>query len=483
MIQRIKYTAAALVASLALLEGNAQTLRSSYFLDGSVHRHELNPAFMGERNYVSFPVLGGLNLGVQGNMGLSNFIYRLNDPASSYELTSFMSPTVSSSEFLGGLKDNNSIDLNLSMPVFSFGFHKWGGFNTFGVNLRVNSSVNLPYDLFAFMKNMQQDGTTHYNLKNLGVRANAYAEIAFGHSREIMENLTVGAKLKVLLGAGNVDAYVNNADITLADDRWSMSLDAQGDLSVKGMALKTDPADAQGRREVTGVEMDGFSPIAGTGFGIDLGAVYDMNEFVEGLTVSASLLDLGFISWKETHRIANDGSTPFVFDGFTDIVVNDGDADNSLDNQFDRLSDDLEGMVKFSDGGMASKRTTALNAVLNIGAEYELPWYRNLTFGFLMTSRFNKPYTWTEGRFYANVAPLGWLDLSVNYAASRFGSSMGCMLNFHPKGFNFFIGSDNIPFKVNPQFIPLHNMNANVCLGINFTFGKKHCFGGKQEQS
>ena len=449
MIQRIKYTAAALVASLALLEGNAQTLRSSYFLDGSVHRHELNPAFMGERNYVSFPVLGGLNLGVQGNMGLSNFIYRLNDPASSYELTSFMSPTVSSSEFLGGLKDNNSIDLNLSMPVFSFGFHKWGGFNTFGVNLRVNSSVNLPYDLFAFMKNMQQDGTTHYNLKNLGVRANAYAEIAFGHSREIMENLTVGAKLKVLLGAGNVDAYVNNADITLADDRWSMSLDAQGDLSVKGMALKTDPADAQGRREVTGVEMDGFSPIAGTGFGIDLGAVYDMDEFVEGLTVSASLLDLGFISWKETHRIANDGSTPFVFDGFTDIVVNDGDADNSLDNQFDRLSDDLEGMVKFYD----------------------------------VTSRFNKPYTWTEGRFYASVAPLGWLDLSVNYAASRFGSSMGCMLNFHPKGFNFFIGSDNIPFKVNPQFIPLHNMNANVCLGINFTFGKKHCFGGKQEQS
>ena len=67
-----------------------------------------------------------------------------------------MSPTVSSSEFLGGLKDNNSIDLNLSMPVFSFGFHKWGGFNTFGVNLRVNSSGHLPFDLFAFMKYVQE---------------------------------------------------------------------------------------------------------------------------------------------------------------------------------------------------------------------------------------------------------------------------------------------------------------------------------------
>ena len=32
-----------------------QNSRSTYFLEGSTYRHELNPAFMGERGFVSFP--------------------------------------------------------------------------------------------------------------------------------------------------------------------------------------------------------------------------------------------------------------------------------------------------------------------------------------------------------------------------------------------------------------------------------------------
>ena len=42
---------------------NAQTLRSAYFLEGMTYRHELNPAFMGERGYVSIPALGNLQFG------------------------------------------------------------------------------------------------------------------------------------------------------------------------------------------------------------------------------------------------------------------------------------------------------------------------------------------------------------------------------------------------------------------------------------
>jgi len=41
----------------------AQTLSSSYFLEGATFRHQLNPAFMGERNYISIPLLGNINVG------------------------------------------------------------------------------------------------------------------------------------------------------------------------------------------------------------------------------------------------------------------------------------------------------------------------------------------------------------------------------------------------------------------------------------
>lgn len=47
-----------------------------------------------------------------------------------------------------------------------------------------------------------------------------------------------------------------------------------------------------------------------------------------------------------------------------------------------------------------------------------------------------------------------WFDATVNYGASTYGSSFGWMINFHPKGFNFFIGSDHQFFSVTPQFVP-----------------------------
>jgi hypothetical protein len=72
----------------------------------------------------------------------------------------------------------------------------------------------------------------------------------------------------------------------------------------------------------------------------------------------------------------------------------------------------------------------------------------------------------------ANVRPLKWLDASVNYSYSTFGSNLGWMLNFHPKGFTFFVGSDRMITNVTPQYIPTNNFNTNICFGFNITFGR-----------
>lgn len=472
MKRTIKYILAACLA-VSSLNVFAQGLRSAYFLDGFVYRHEMNPAFMGERNYVAIPILGQINIGAQSNVGLSNFIFKYNDP--SYSATTFMHPSVDSKQFLGSLHKQNTINMNLSMPIISFGFHKWGGFNTFGLNLRVNENNNLPYDLFAFLKNGQTTSeVTEYHLKDMTVRANAYVEMALGHSREIDDKLTVGGKLKFLFGGANANVYLSKADITLSDKEWMIQMEGEGDLSLKGATLGTKATDVNGetRHKIDDFDVNGPG-LGGFGMAVDLGATYKMDDFVEGLTLSAAVLDLGFISWNHTVGGINDGKVPFKFEGFNNIQVKDDgidDGSKSLDDQLDDLSDDLEKMVQFYDKG-TYKRTTALNATLNIGGEYILPYYKNLSFGFLSSTHFNKPFTWTEGRFYANVAPIKWFDASVNYGISTYGSSFGWVLNFHPKGFNFFIGSDHMIFKVNPQFIPINNLNANVSLGFNVTFG------------
>ena len=58
-----------LAASLAAVGCNAmaQGLNSGYFVEEYKFRHNMNPAFGNEQNYVSLPALGNINVRTQGN--------------------------------------------------------------------------------------------------------------------------------------------------------------------------------------------------------------------------------------------------------------------------------------------------------------------------------------------------------------------------------------------------------------------------------
>ena len=150
-------------------------------------------------------------------------------------------------------------------------------------------------------------------------------------------------------------------------------------------------------------------------------------------------------------------------------------SDNSdLARHFDDLSDQVQELFNFrEDASGKTKNTTSLAAKLAIGAEYKVPVYEKLSFGFLFTHSFQKHHSWSEGRFSANLTPVSWFDAAVSAAFSTYGTSMGWLVNFHPKGFNLFLGSDFMIFKVTPQFIPLHNNNAHISLAISFPFVNK----------
>ncbi|WP_353330119.1 DUF5723 family protein [Bacteroides sedimenti] len=443
---------------------SAQTLRSSYFLEGSTYRHQLNPAFMGERNYISIPALGNINLGTTSNVGLSDFVYKYNDPTGKYDLTTFMSSSVDRTEFLGKLKTNNQINTNIGLTLFSTGFYGLGGFNTIDVGVKSNTSFNLPYELFNFMKTgMDQEV---YHIKDFSANSNNYLEIALGHAHKVNDNLTIGAKLKLLLGAANVDAKIDQMDIALTGDKWEIMANGTLNTAVAKGYYKTK-TDNPG--QISGFDYD--SPgVAGLGGAVDLGITYQLGDH---LTLSAAALDLGYISWSKNLKGATRNNEPFIFDGFSNIAIEPAEGDpNSVDKQFDNIKDDLEDMTRFYDEG-TSRRSTKLTSTVNLGAEYKFPFYDRLSLGLLATTHINKPYTWNEATVAASISPLKWFDATVNYSYSDFGPNLGWMVNFHPKGFTFFMGSDRMITEVTPQYIPVGNMNANLCLGFNITFGRK----------
>lgn len=447
----------------------AQTINSAYFTEYYKFRHMLNPAFGNEQNYVSIPALGNISVNTHGNFGYQDVI--MSNPMypslSSKKMTTFMNPYISAEDALSGFSTgNNRITGDVSLTILSAGFKAFGGYNTIEINSRTTTGVSLPYELFEFAKNT---GNHSYDIGDINAHAQSFAEIAFGHSRQINDKLRLGAKLKVLVGLGRADVKMRNmkADLT-AEDKWTITGEATADVSMKGFSYVSEEKEynieGSGTYErVNDVDLDGVG-VGGFGMAIDLGGVYEINE---DWTVSASVLDLGFISWTND-MLAENRSKSFVFNGFHDVSVT-SDRGEEIDTKVDRYGDQLADFANLTDMGDKGGRSTGIGATINVGVEYTLPVYRKVSFGALCTSRINGAYSWTEGRLSANYAPLNWLDGGVSFAVNSFTTSMGWVLNLHPKGYNFFIGMDHILGKTSKEMIPLSS-NASLTVGMNITW-------------
>ncbi len=455
----------AFALTLGSTQSSAQELRSSYFMKTSTNRHQMNPALLTDP-YVG-ALFSNINIGAQGNVGLKNFVYKLEGNPK-YDLTTFMNPEISAGEFLGDLSDKNRANIHVNMNIFSTAFRAFGGVNLVELNLRSNTHVNLPYELFEFMKTAGEK--EEYDLEKLGIRSQNYAELALGHSRKINDKLSVGAKMKFLFGLAMAEMKTDHMKLTMNEDRWIIDADTKLDAAIMKTELEFEDEDknsADGRRRISGLD-DFKGGLAGFGLGFDFGATYQLNE---DLLLSAALTDLGFISWSGVQKASSAGR--YEFDGFDEFYAGGDkgeDDENMIGNQFEAIGDDLEDMFSVYSDGEGSK-TTALAATINLGAEYTMPFYRNLSAGFLYTSRLAGAYSFHQGMLAVNCRPLKWIEASLNTSFTSTGCGFGGMLSFYTKGFNFFIASDHFLGKVSKEFIPLNSFNANVAFGINFPLG------------
>lgn len=466
-----KYSKHILTAAMLMIgsAAMAQNLNSAYFTDNYAFRHDMNPAYGNDQGYFSIPVLGNVNVNVQGNFGYEDVI--MHNPRygvdSDKKMTTFMNPYISDSKALDGFASgNNRVVGNVNLTILSAGFKGFGGYNTIEINSKSSFGMSLPYELFAFARNI---GNNTYNIGDIGINAQSYAELALGHSHKINDKLRIGAKLKFLFGLGRADFKFKDVKADLSGtDKWTVSGDALTEVSVLGFSYKTKTEEYKDEtkgtyEKVDDIEVDGYG-LSGFGMAVDLGAIYKIND---DWTVSASVLDLGFINWKNNIRAVN-RSKSFEFNGFHDTSVK-SEGGNTIDDQTDKYSDQIKDFINLRNDGDKGSRSTGIGATVNLGCEYTLPVYRKMTFGLLSSTRINGDFTWTEGRLSANWKPLKWIDGGVNFAVSSFTTSMGWVLNLHPKGINLYVGMDHILGKTSKEFIPLSS-NANVSLGMSIAF-------------
>lgn len=453
----IRLIAASSMIGIASLAG-AQNTNSGYFLDGYNYRYQMNPAFGNEMNFVSIPAIGNMNFAMRGNLHLTDVIHVIDGKS-----VLFTNPEVPNS-CLNDFKKVNMIGTDIKLNILSGGFKAWGGYNTVSINARANAYAGVPKSLFMLAKDGLRNRT--YDLSDLNVNAQAYAEIGFNHSRDIdvVPGLRVGAAMKFLIGLANFQANTKTARLTLGKNEWTAVTNADIYANIGGFRYKTKMNDLN-HEYVSGADMKGDGSFGANGFGLsfDLGANYKWRDF----NFSLALLDLGWISYSKTMKASTNGERTFNSDQY--IFNPEEGKDNSFKQEWDRLNDNLSELYQLTDEGDIGTHAVMPGMTLNVGVDYTLPMYRRLHFGVLSSSRFMQNFTWSELRISANVNPVDCFSATANFAVSNFGCAFGWLVNFNHRWFNIFVGMDNTLSKLAKQGIPL-NSNASVNFGINIPF-------------
>ena len=443
----------------------AQFLRTSYFMEGSHYRMQLNPALTPGRGYINLPAIGSLNATVNSSsLGYQDIMDIIeNSDDSDY----FMSQ-----DFLNRLDATNNLNVNLSTDILSAGWYKGRNFWSFNIGLRNDIGANIPKTVFEFMNRMNTlQASDLLNMREQfggqRLEINSFAEVGLGFARDINSRLTIGGKVKALLGIGNMKLDVS--DITVNSNLSGINFDEYGDpyisdpSQVTGSAQIVANATLESSSKLLELEQEngyidnidfGSFGFAGYGVGIDLGASY---RLLDNLTISASVLDLGFIKWgKENTYIAHaNGDQRYDASNAQDFVddITSGEVLN-----FDMLEMQVE-------DGAAKSRTTNLTSTVVVGAEYALlnNW---LVVGALYTGRFAKPKTLNELTFSANIRPKNYFNVAVSYSVLQgAGKTFGAAVKLGP----LFVGTDYMFFGKDTN-------NVNAYLGISIPLGKQKIF-------
>lgn len=482
------------------LSANAQFLRTSYFMEGTHYRQQLNPALTPTKGYFNLSVIGAVNATVGStSLGYQDIIDIIDDGDDFY----------TKPDFMNRLKDNNKLNVNFSTEILSAGWYKGKNFWSFNIGLRTDIGANLTKNMFTFLNEMETVEenwrNSNYDISGQQLNINAYTEIGLGLSRQINSRLTVGARVKALLGIGNMELKLNRVAMSanLPSDQqinqWSsesywnsmtpsqaaqaaqelkdkfnnyhanLTVGAELKSSFKGLELQEE----EGKDYVTDFDFDsGKLGIAGYGFGIDLGASY---KILDNLTVSASVLDLGFISWsKSSTKIASANPDPIDIKGSTYANMVDPNNPNTVMNAVNQLQNDAQGymdrvtngdvldqdMLQLEVSDAKESRKSRLASTLVLGAEYGF-FNNKLAVGVLSTTRFVQPDALTELTFSANYRPKSWFNVALSYSAIQSaGKSFGLGLKLGP----LFVGTDYM-------FLGKNSNSVNGFVGVSIPLG------------
>lgn len=354
---------------------------------------------------------------------------------------------------IGELEDENFTSFNAKVDLFSFGVNLGKKTQlTFNVTENVNFKFNYTKDFvrLIYEGNGAFIGQTA-SFKNLGIALYHYREYGLGFSHQFSDKLRFGARAKYLYGMANI--YSEKTDISLTTDAETFALTALADVNIQ----------TSGLRNFDQLEFGDYtSGRDNTGYGLDLGVNYDLNE---KLSFNASVLDIGYIKWNDDieNYVIEEGEYTYSGIGIDAFTI---DEDSTGETSFDRVLDSLEKAFDVKENGDAY--STPLVTRMYLGANYKLN-DKTILGGLIQTEFFQES---VRPSFTAslNRKLSKWFTVAGSYTViNRSYNNLGLGVNFNPGPVQLYVMSDNILSAFKPQ----HARYAQVRFGINLIFGSK----------
>ncbi len=474
MTVKLKYILT-LLLTMIIADLAAQNSQVMYYMN-LPQNHLLNPAMRpSNKVYIGLPGISGANLNINNNFVNFSDVFMPGKTGDS--VITFLHPDNDINDFLGKIKNKNSLESQAMVQLFGLGFSAGKSTYVFiDINTKIEGNFVIPGDLFklALLGNEQFVGDK-IDLSSLRGEAKVYHEFGIGFSRDITSKLRIGVKAKILNGFADLSIVNRSLGIAVNDD-YSHTLFADVTFRSSDPFLIYNDADSNLSIDDTrfNKESDLVEFLRGksnSGLGLDIGATYNISD---KLVVSAAITDLGFIKWKKD-LINLRAESHFEFNGFSIVDVVNGTK--TFDELGQEMLDSLYNSLNISDS--RNPYTTYLPFGVSLGGSYNLT--KRFSVGVLSYSRFIGKQLKESLTISANVNFGNAFSTSVSYTAAnnRF-DNLGLGLAFRPGIFQFYILSDRIPvtwnkIKTDGSTIPLPASwnTIHLRVGMNLVFGNK----------
>ena len=451
-----RYLVIILVAAIACATQASAQIKTAYFMEGSYFRTDLNPALAPTRGYIALPAMSGIGVSLNSNfLSVDNFLYKRNG-----KVVTFLHNSVTANDFLGKLPNTNKLYSNESVNILGAGWHSKRMFWNFGINLRAQTEASLGKDIFRAVKTL---GNGRYDISDSSLGVLAYTEIYVGAAIPIKEFATIGFRVKGLIGLAQATVDMTQLYAEVTDE--AVRAEIAGSVRGNGICFKRN---YEVGKKLTGgnikdalLETDFGSMMKNLSGGLAIDVGTEVRLLDDRLKISGAITDLGFICWgkKSTANASLDGHFSFTGVNFDDSnkVKTDSDFDSVLTKS-------------------TGSYTTRLNCALNVGVEYNI-LNNHIAFGLLSHTQFCQSMSYTELTASVNFRLGGWFSTSVSHTFVNRNKAgiFGFAMNFHPTGFNLFLGADYIDCnfaKYKNTAVPKLAKSLNFYFGLGFNLGK-----------